>query len=146
MESISIASSMRAAQRKAAPSKVETSFAPKLSGRRLPGCRLQAFARRSFGTYQEMPVKVALRFDARAAPNAATFLFHPDQTVEENDDETVTVRFKAGGLDEMCWHLVTWGDSVTVEQPARLRQRLAAMCEGLAGWHGAAYKQRASRR
>ena len=100
-----------------------------------PAFDLQAFARRSFGAFQEEPVKVVLRFDARAAPDAATFLFHPDQTVEQNDDETVTVRFKAGGLDEMCWHLVTWGEHVTVERPEELRRRLAAMCGGLAGHH-----------
>ena len=105
--------------------------------KRDPAFDLQAFARRSFGTFQEGPVKVVLRFDARAAPDAATFLFHPDQTVEENDDETVTVRFEAGGLDEMCWHLVTWGEHVTVEKPTKLRRRLAEMCEGLVGHHGA---------
>ena len=101
-----------------------------------PAFDLQAFARRSFGTFQEEPVKVVLRFDARAAPDAATFLFHPDQTVEKHKDETVTVRFKAGGLDEMCWHLITWGEHVTVEKPAKLRRRLAEMCEGLAAHHG----------
>lgn len=101
-----------------------------------PDFNLQAFARRSFGTYQETPAKMVLRFDARAAPDAATFLFHPDQTVEENRDGTVTVRFEAGGLDEMCWHLITWGDSVTVEKPARLRRRLAEKCAALAGHHG----------
>ena len=102
-----------------------------------PAFDLRAFARRSFGTFQEEPVKVVLRFDARAAPDAAAFCFHPDQKDPvTNDDGTVTVRFEAGGLDEMCWHLITWGDSVTVEQPARLRRRLAEMCEGLAGWHG----------
>ena len=85
-----------------------------------PAFDLQAFARRSFGTFQEQPVKVQLRFDARAAPDAATFLFHPEQEDPvTNDDGTVTVRFEAGGLDEMCWHLITWGDSVTVEQPAQ---------------------------
>ena len=104
--------------------------------KRDPAFDLHAFARRSFGTYQEKPVKVVLRFDARAAPDAATFLFHPDQTVETNDDGTVTVRFEAGGLDEMCWHLITWGDSVAVEKPARLRRSLAAMCGSLATHHG----------
>ena len=101
-----------------------------------PRFDLQAFARRSFGTYQEKPVKVVLRFGARAAPDAASFLFHPCQTVEENDDGTVTVRFEAGGLDEMCWHLITWGNSVTVEKPVKLRRRLAKMCEMLARYHG----------
>ncbi|MCY4501727.1 MAG: WYL domain-containing protein, partial [Alphaproteobacteria bacterium] len=104
--------------------------------RRDPDFDLRRFARRSFGTYQETPVKAVLRFDARAAPDAATFLFHPEQDAVTNEDGTVTVRFEAGGLDEMCWHLVTWGDSVTVEQPERLRQKLAEMCEALAVHHG----------
>ncbi len=101
-----------------------------------PGFDLGHYARRSFGTFQETPVRVVLRFAARAADDAAAFLFHPDQTVEVHDDGTLTVRFTAGGLDEMCWHLVTWGDSVTVEKPVRLRRRLAKMCAALAGHHG----------
>ena len=101
-----------------------------------PAFDLERYARRSFGTFQETPVRVVLRFDAHAAPDAAAFLFHPNQSVEENDDGSLTVRFTAGGLDEMCWHLVTWGDSVTVEKPVRLRQRLAKMCDALAGHHG----------
>ena len=103
-----------------------------------PAFDLQRFAERSFGTFQERPVKVVLRFDARAARDAAAFRFHPSQSVEENEDGSLTVRFEAGGLDEMCWHLITWGKSVTVEKPARLRRRLAAMCGALAGHHSAA--------
>ena len=48
-----------------------------------PAFDLQRYARRSFGTFQEKPVRVVLRFDAGAAPDAASFLFHPGQTVEE---------------------------------------------------------------
>ena len=101
-----------------------------------PDFDLEAYARRSFGTFQEEPVDVELRFTAEAKRDAAAFLFHPSQSVEENADGTLTVRFTAGGIDEMCWHLVTWGESVTVEQPALLRERLAAMCAELAGHHG----------
>ncbi len=100
-----------------------------------PAFDLRAYARRSFGTFQERPVKVVLRFLPRAARDAAAFLFHPDQAVEENGDGSVTVQFKAGGIDEMCWHLVTWGDSVIVEKPVRLRKRLATMCQRLALHH-----------
>ena len=103
-----------------------------------PAFDLRAYARRSFGTFQEKPVKVVLRFLPRAARDAAAFLFHPDQAVETNGDGSVTVRFEAGGIDEMCWHLVTWGDSVIVEKPARLRERLTTMCQSLAVHHGSA--------
>ena len=101
-----------------------------------PGFDLEAYARRSFGTFQEKPVDVVLRFAHEAKRDASAFLFHPSQTMEENADGTLTVRFTAGGLDEMCWHLVTWGKSVTVERPAPLRQRLTAMCAELAAHHG----------
>ena len=99
---------------------------------------LQRFARRSFGTFQEQPVAVVLRFAAAVAEDVAEFVFHPDQAVERNADGSMTVRFTAGGIKEICWHLVTWGTAVTVEQPACLRQRLAEMCATLAAHHGAA--------
>ena len=101
-----------------------------------PAFDLQRYAERSFGTFQETPVEVILRFEAWVARDAAMFLFHPGQTLIENSDGSLTVRFRAGGLDEMCWHLFTWGESVTVEKPARLRRRLARMCELLAARHG----------
>ena len=101
-----------------------------------PAFDLEAYARRSFGTFQEEPARVVLRFDSGAAADAGAFLFHPGQRVEANADGTLTVRFEAGGIDEMCWHLFTWGESVTVEKPARLRRRLAAMCAALAAHHG----------
>ena len=100
-----------------------------------PAFELRDYARRSFGTFQEKPVQVVLRFDAGAARDASSFVFHPDQSIEENGDGSLTVRFKAGGIDEMCWHLFTWGESVTVEKPVRLRRRLAGMCESLAAHH-----------
>ena len=101
-----------------------------------PDFDLRDYAKRSFGTFQERPVQVELRFDASAARDATTFLFHPDQHTVANEDGSFTVRFKAGGLDEMCWHLFTWGDGVTVEKPVRLRKRLARLCEALAAHHG----------
>ena len=72
---------------------------------------------------------------AGAARNASSFVFHPDQSIEENSDGSLTVRFRAGGIDEMCWHLFTWGESVTVGRPARLWRRLVGMCESLAAHH-----------
>ena len=101
-----------------------------------PDFDLARYAKRSFGTFQEEPVEVALRFAPAAARDASTFVFHPDQATEANDDGSLTVRFKAGGIDEMCWHLFTWGESVTVEKPLRLRRRLSEMSARLAAHHG----------
>ena len=83
-----------------------------------PAFDLQRYAARSFGTFQEAPVRVVLRFTADVARDASTFLFHPQQSVEENGDGSLTVRFEAGGIEEMCRHLFTWGNSVTIVQPS----------------------------
>ena len=107
-----------------------------------PAFYLRHYAERSFGTFQETPVDVAFRFDAEAAPDARAFRFHPSQIVAENSDGSLTVCFKAGGVEEICWHLVTWGESVTVLEPPSLRQRLVEMCDSLAAHHRASRSSR----
>lgn len=34
------------------------------------------------------------------------------------------MRFRAGGMQEMCWHLFTWGTAVTIVAPTSLRRRM----------------------
>lgn len=99
---------------------------------------LSAYAQRSFGAFQEDPVGVVWRFTADAAPDARRFLFHPSQTFKSHADGSLDVTFRAGGLLEMMWHLVTWGDAVTVVRPVRLRKLLAEMCVWLAKHHAKA--------
>ena len=99
---------------------------------------LRSYAERSFGMFQDDPVEVVLRFDADAAGDAATFLFHPSQRLTEEADGSLTVCFRAGGIDEMCLHLFGWGESVTVVRPTVLRERLAGLCAGVAAHHSSA--------
>lgn len=84
------------------------------------GFVLRDYAERSFGVFQEKPFDVAWRFSPAAAPDARIFSFHPTQTMEEQDDGSLVVRFRAGGALEMCWHLMTWGGEVEVLEPRRL--------------------------
>ena len=100
-----------------------------------PAFDLQRYAERSFGTFQENPVDVVLRFEAEAAADAKAFRFHPSQTITENGDGSLTVQFRAGGFEEICWHLITWGESVTILEPPSLRQRLVEMCASLVAHH-----------
>jgi predicted DNA-binding transcriptional regulator YafY len=97
--------------------KVETSARPFT---RRPRFSLQKFAERSFGVFQEEPFNVVWRFSPKAAPDARQFLFHPTQVMEEQADGSLIVRFRAGGLLEMAWHLFTWGTEVKVIRPRRL--------------------------
>lgn len=96
---------------------------------------LKEYSERSFGSFQETPFDVVLRFDAEAAQEAKKFLFHPSQTLIENADGTLTVEFTAGGSLEMCHHLITWGTSVKVEEPKKLRDELVSICTALSSHH-----------
>lgn len=93
------------------------------------GFSIADFARQSFGVFRERPSDIALRFAPKVRRDAMSFLFHPTQVVEPQGDGSVIVRFKAGGLRELCWFLFTWGARVKIEKPAKLcalyRQLLA---------------------
>ena len=86
---------------------------------------LTSYAAQSFGVFQEEPLDVVLRFEPEAAEDAAGWVFHPSQSVERGADASLTVRFRAGGVQEMCWHLFTWGTAVTVVAPDALRATMA---------------------
>jgi hypothetical protein len=56
---------------------------------------------------------VVLRFTPEAAEDAVGWVFHPTQSVVQEADDSVTVHFRAAGMHELCWHLFTWGTTVT---------------------------------
>ena len=88
---------------------------------RKPRFSLREYAEQSFGVFQEKPVDVVWKFSPRAAPDAREFLFHPTQTMEDQPDGSLIVRFRAGGVWEMACHLFTWGDEVRVLKPRKLK-------------------------
>lgn len=88
---------------------------------------LAAYAAQSFGVFQEEPIDVVLRFDPDAAEDAAGWLFHPSQRIEREPDGALIVRFSAGGVQEMCWHLFTWGTAVRIIAPDSLREKMVDM-------------------
>jgi predicted DNA-binding transcriptional regulator YafY len=96
---------------------------------------LQRWAARSFGVFQEEPRDVVWRFAPEVARDAREYRFHPTQRIEEQDDGSLIVRFRAGGLWEMAWHLFEWRDDVEVLEPQELRQTLVEMLEAALGAH-----------
>ena len=86
-----------------------------------PAFSLQKFAERSFGVFQEPQQDVCWKFTPEVADVVVEYVFHPSQSVKKQRDGSVIVRFRAGGLMEMCWHLYTWGANIEVLEPAKLR-------------------------
>jgi len=82
------------------------------------GFDLQEWLAESFGIWREEPQDVEWRFVPEVADEAAGYLFHPKQEMEWLADGSLLVRFRAGGMQEMAWYLVRWGDKVQV-RPAR---------------------------
>lgn len=91
------------------------------SFKRDPKFTLTDYASHSFGVYQEKAVDVVWRFKPEVAQEARHFVFHPSQKVSQRKDGSLIVRFQAGGLLEMCWHLFVWGDGVEIIEPKKLR-------------------------
>jgi len=88
---------------------------------------LSAYANRSFGIYQEKPVRVTWRFSAKVAEEVKRWRFHPTQELVVRRDGQVDVTFTAGGMREMCWHLFTWGDDVEIVRPPALSKSYRQM-------------------
>jgi predicted DNA-binding transcriptional regulator YafY len=96
---------------------------------------LPDYAAQSFGVFQEEPFDVVLQFTPEAAEDAARWQFHPSQRVPLEADGSVTVRFHAGGMQEMCWHLFTWGEAVTIVESEELRLRLSELAKAASAHH-----------
>ena len=99
---------------------------------------LRTYAQQSFGVFQEAPIDVVLRIAPAAAEAAEGWVFHPSQTVTAEPDGALTVRLRAGGEREMCWHFFTWGKALTILAPNSLRQAMARMAQQAAAHHGIA--------
>lgn len=96
------------------------------------GFDLSDWMQRSFGVWQEDVHDVVWRFTPEAATDARLYMFHPTQEMIDESDGSLTVRFRAGGLREMCWHLFRWGDQVKVVEPSALRETLKSLLEDYA--------------
>ncbi|WP_419182518.1 WYL domain-containing protein [Paracoccus seriniphilus] len=85
---------------------------------------LAAYASRAFGSYygDDEYGPVTWRFSPEATATARQFVFHPDQSITEEPDGSLIVRFEASGHLEMAWHLYMRGNQVEVLEPAALRE------------------------
>ncbi len=92
---------------------------------------LKAYAERSFGVFQEEPEDIVLRFAPSAARDARAYLFHPTQTMTDEPDGSLTVRFHAGGLKQIVNHLMTWGTAVTIVAPPKLQELMRTQVKAL---------------
>lgn len=85
---------------------------------------LKEYAERSFGSFQEERINVVWKVSPDRAEDAANYQFHPSQVIEKQADGSLIVRFTAGGMKEMCWHLFTWGGDIQILEPEILKETM----------------------
>ena len=86
---------------------------------------LGVFASQSFGIYQDEIEDVVVRIAPEGAAEAKSCRWHPTQTLEDQADGAVIVRFRASGMRELAWHLFTWGEQAMILAPERLKAVMA---------------------
>ena len=85
-----------------------------------PSFSIQSFADDSFGVIRDESFDVVLEVVPAGMPRLRNHRFHPSQEVSLRHDGGATVTFTASGLEEVCWHLFSWGDQIEVKAPAEL--------------------------
>ena len=99
---------------------------------------LQDYADESFGIFHDDVEDVVLRIAPSGREDALRWRFHANQTLEQEADGGVIVRFRASGMRELAWHLFTWGDKVRIVSPPALQAMMAAELEVACRAHQAA--------
>lgn len=102
---------------------VERYFAPP------EGFDAQAFFAKRFGLLEGgAPVEVRLRVGPERAVYFRSHRYHPSQAVEEQEDGSLEVTYRApsgDGLDEVRAFVASWGPPVLALEPPELAERLA---------------------
>ncbi len=65
--------------------------------------------------------KVAIRIQPSLAEYISENVWHPSQKIESNDDGSVIVHFKLGGLEEVAQWILSWGNQAEALEPNALR-------------------------
>ena len=86
----------------------------------------EAYIGESFGIEKGgRPVRVSVWFDAYEARWIREREWHPTQTIDEHDDGSLTIHFRAVGLAEIARWVLSYGEHAKVLRPKELRDRVA---------------------
>lgn len=81
---------------------------------------LKQYSKQSFGIFNSKPIKVELLFDKSVKDDVLNYHFHPTQKLKEMKNGSISVKFVASGMMEICWNLYKWEDKVKIISPKEL--------------------------
>lgn len=83
---------------------------------------IQEYCNKSFGIFKGEVQEVVLRFFGKSAEHVKNYHFHPTQTMEEQEDKSVIVKFRASGSFEIVTELLKWREGVQIISPQALKE------------------------
>jgi len=82
---------------------------------------LDNWVAQSFGIWRDAQDDIILRALPHCADRARQWRFHPHQQLQDEEDGSIIIRFRASGLQELADHIFTWGGGLEIVAPAELR-------------------------
>ena len=80
------------------------------------------WAKVSFGTFHDKPVKVKLKFKKEIADDVMKYNFHPTQQIKQQKNGAVIVTFTSSGTKSILWNIFKWGTNIEIVEPKTLKQ------------------------
>jgi proteasome accessory factor B len=90
----------------------------------------------AFGIVDDSVMEIVIRFSPAVAHTVRDRLWHPSQTVVDEDDGSIRLAFTAGGTMEIVSWLLSYGCHAEVLAPPELRSEVAHVVSGLAALYG----------
>ncbi|MBI5486078.1 MAG: WYL domain-containing transcriptional regulator [Deltaproteobacteria bacterium] len=81
----------------------------------------ESLVAQGFGVFDGDPIDIRVRFSAEVAPVVRERRWHPTQTVADNPDGTIDIRFRAGGWPEIRAWVLRYGRHAELIEPAERR-------------------------
>ena len=104
------------------------------------GFDAEAYMHASFGVFQGEPVKVRIRFSAKAAGYVKEKIWHPSQTLSSETNGDLVFTAEVAGIEEIKRWVMTWGSAARVVEPESLRREIAKEARGMLGLYEAMEK------
>lgn len=92
---------------------------------------LDTWVTQSFGIWRDAQEDVALRALPHCADRARQWRFHPNQQLDEQDDGSILIKFRASGLQELADHIFTWAGGIEIISPGELKSVLQERLKGV---------------
>jgi proteasome accessory factor B len=104
--------------------RMENTKVSDVAGKVPDGFELDNWVAHSFGIWRDAQEDIVLRALPHCTDRARQWRFHPDQQINEQQDGSIVIRFRASGLKELADHIFTRAGGIEIISPAELRSVL----------------------